>query len=74
MKSQKFEIIDDNITKETRLPRAKSIFYKCLKCGEMIPSTPKESMGCKCGNIFIDKEYFRAVVEDYSQAKVFKKI
>lgn len=74
MRMKKFETIVDNITKETRLPRDKNVFYQCLKCGEMVPSTPPKSMGCKCGNIFIDKEYFRAIIEDYPQAKVLKKL
>jgi hypothetical protein len=74
MKKEKFETVDDKITKKTRLPRDKNIFYQCLKCGEMVPSTPKESMGCKCGNVFIDKEYFRAIIEDYPQAAVIKRL
>lgn len=37
--------------------------YRCMSCSETVPSQPTESMGCKCGNVFIDVDYGRISVK-----------
>ena len=55
------------------VPRAKDIFLRCGKCGEIIPSQPKDSMGCKCGNVFIDVDYLRLAVEDFNELSLLRR-
>lgn len=55
-------------------PRAYCLYYKCLSCGQIIPSMPVDSIGCLCGNIFIDVDYFRLSVNDQSAFRVVEKI
>lgn len=72
MKLKKFLVVRDDYTEKDRVERGADLFYLCGKCGEAIPSIPKDNGGCQCGNIFIDKDYFRLVVEDYSNFKVVR--
>jgi hypothetical protein len=44
-------------------PVGADLFYRCRACGEVIPSQPGDSMGCSCGNIFIDIDYARISVK-----------
>jgi hypothetical protein len=39
----------------------------------MIPSQPRDNVGCKCGNIFIDIDYFRLAIKDYSKFQALRK-
>lgn len=73
MKSDSYEVVRSDYTEQDRVDRAADLFYLCGKCGDAIPSMPKKNEGCRCGNIFIDKDYFRLVVEDYSIFKVVRK-
>ncbi len=63
----KHKKIDKEIINPSQAPKGKNIFYKCKKCNEFIPSQPKDNIGCKCGNIFIDIDYFRLDVEDFQK-------
>ena len=40
----------------------------------MVPSVPGESCGCRCGNVFIDVDWFRLAVEDYSTFEIMIKV
>jgi hypothetical protein len=53
-------------------PAGKDIFYECGQCGDVIPSQPKESLCCSCGNICIDVDAGRISVKDHSLFKVFR--
>lgn len=55
-------------------PKGKDIYYKCLRCGGIIPSQPTDNVGCKCGNVFIDIDYFRLAIEDYRQFQVLRRV
>jgi hypothetical protein len=68
-----YEIIKDGITDTSEAPRGKDIFYRCTKCGGVIPSDPRENAGCSCGNIFIDIDYFRLAVRDYTKFQAIRK-
>ncbi len=73
MKNIKYEIISDNIKDTSEASKGKDIFYKCTKCQDIIPSIPKDNIGCKCGNIFIDVDYFRLAIDSYNHFQVIKK-
>ncbi len=59
------EVLLDKVTDASKAPEGRDIRYKCLNCGESIPSQPDDNVGCRCGNVFIDIDYFRLVVKDY---------
>jgi len=74
MKDQEFKIISDKIKDTSEAIKGKDIFYKCTLCGGIISSIPKDNVGCECGNIFIDVDYVRLAVDDYSHFMVIKKM
>ena len=57
MIDDKFELIGSDYKDTSKIPKDRDLFYHCLKCDDIIPSVPRESMGCCCRNIVIDKEY-----------------
>jgi hypothetical protein len=54
------------------VPRDDNIFYHCLTCDGVVPSVPLGNMGCACGNIFIDKDYMRLIVVDFTKFEAMK--
>ena len=73
MKLKDYTIVRGDLTEKDSVARGPDLYYLCSKCGDAIPSIPRESSGCKCGNVFIDKEYFRLDVENYTQFKLVRK-
>lgn len=69
-----FEIIPLRITNTDQALKGKDIFYKCKLCDGVIPSEPKDNVGCECGNIFIDIDYFRLVIRDYRKLEFLRKV
>lgn len=67
-----YQILQRKIKDTAKAKRGRGIFYKCEKCGEMIYSVPKDNIGCKCGNVFIDVNYGRLAIDDYSKFIVLK--
>jgi hypothetical protein len=67
MKKLWFNIVMKGLTDESQAQRGKDIFYRCETCGDHISSQPKDSTGCKCGNVFIDSGYVRLVVWDFDK-------
>jgi hypothetical protein len=49
-----------------------NIFYECQLCKDIINSRPSESLECGCGNLMIDVDFGRMIIEDESQVKVFE--
>lgn len=47
-------------------------FYKCLICSEVLPSRPKDSMQCRCGNVFIDVDAGRMGARDESKIRLLE--
>lgn len=68
-----YELLGNNYTNTATIPRGKDIYYHCLKCDSVVPSVPKDNVGCDCNNIFIDRDYVRLAVEDYTQFEVIRK-
>lgn len=57
---------------EKGYPVGKNLFYHCRSCGEIIPSQPADSLGCKCRNIFIDVDYARVSVKRNCDIELLK--
>jgi len=74
MTTDEYRIMQDGISASTRAMKGKNIYYKCTKCGDIIPSHPRDNMGCKCDNVFIDIDCFRLVVKEYSHFQVLEKV
>jgi hypothetical protein len=73
MKTEKYEIISEGIDDTSHATRGKNVFYKCMLCKTIIPSLPDDNIGCDCGNVFIDIDYFRLAVKDYSKIQILRK-
>ena len=56
----------------SEIPKAKDIYYRCLRCGDVVPSAPRESIECRCRNVSIDTGYFRLDLEDPGQVQILK--
>lgn len=72
MKTDKFEIIDTNITDISKAVKGKDIYYQCTICNGIVPSQPNDNLGCECGNVFIDIDYFRLAVDDLKNFQVIR--
>ena len=68
-----YEVLDLAIRDEGDAPKADDICYRCAKCGGIIPSLPDGNVGCDCGNIFIDLDFFHLCVEDFAAFQVVRK-
>ena len=55
-------------------PSQEGYYYECLKCGEVVPSKPKEYGRCQCGNIIIDVRAYRMAVKDEAAVKLFEEV
>lgn len=47
------------------------MFYKCLRCGEVLPSFATGLAHCRCRNIRIDGRHGKVAIEDASRARLF---
>ena len=52
-------------------PVGDNLYYECMACGDIIPSLPQRSRGCRCDNVFIDVGYARVCIKDHDQVKLF---
>ena len=71
---EKFDVYKRYFMRFRKIPRGKNLYYRCSKCNDMVPSVPGESCGCRCGNVFIDVDWFRLAVEDYSAFEIMIKV
>ena len=55
------------------VPKDRDLFYRCGQCGGIIPSTPKDNVGCSCGAVSIDKDMWRLHVDDLKRFSVLRK-
>ena len=74
MSSDEFEVVASGFKRTSDVPKDDDLFYSCTECGSIIPSVPDDNIGCECGNVFIDKDYWRLVVVDLAKMEVVKKI
>ncbi len=73
-KEAKYEVIKRGISDTSEAPRGRDVLYRCTECGGLVPSAPRENVGCLCGNILIDTDYFRLAVRNYSKFEVIRKM
>ena len=52
-------------------PAQDNVYYECLKCGDVVPSRPSDSIHCKCRNIMIDVDYGRIKIQEPAQVRMF---
>lgn len=52
-------------------PTDSHLFYECERCGDILPSMPKDSIHCRCHNISIDIGASRMHIDDRSKVKLF---
>lgn len=71
--SDEFEVVASGFKRTSDVPKDERLFYRCTDCGAVIPSAPNDNIGCECGNVFIDKDYWRLIVVDLSKLEVVKK-
>jgi hypothetical protein len=74
MIDDEYEVVSNGFTRTSDVPKDVDLFYRCTECGSVIPSVPDDNIGCDCGNVFIDKDYWRLVVVDLAKMEVVKKI
>lgn len=68
-----YDVIMVEISDTSEAPKDKDIFYRCKNCGETIPSIPEDNIGCECGNVYIDIDFWRLAIKDYSSFEVVRR-
>ncbi len=74
MSDQQYRIIFDGISDTSEAPRGKNIYYRCVLCGTLLPSQPRDNAACDCWNVRIDIDSHRLLVRDYSSFQAVEKI
>ena len=72
--TNKYKTVGSGFKSTADIPKDDDLFYRCLDCGGIIPSVPNNNIGCDCGNIFIDKDYWRLIVVNLEKLEVLKKM
>lgn len=72
MNGSVYDLVGTGYASMGDVPKDTDLYYRCEDCGDVIPSVPKQNMGCECGNVFIDKDYWRLVVADLGKICVLK--
>ena len=62
MSAETFEVVSTQLRDTADAPKGSDIYYQCARCGAIIPSRPRDSIGCECDNLFIDVDYHRLSV------------
>ena len=70
---KEYKVVSKGFTDTSQVPKGKELYYHCTVCDGIIPSSPKDNVGCKCRNIFIDIDYLRLSVRDFAKFEVVKK-
>lgn len=73
MTEEQYNIVGDSYKSTADVPKDYDLFYKCLDCDTIIPSVPDDNIGCECGNVYIDRDYWRLVVVNFKKFVVLKK-
>lgn len=73
MIENEYELIGNDYNDTANVPKDHDIYYRCTACCTMIPSVPDDNIGCECGNVFIDKDYWRLIVANMKQLEVVRK-
>ena len=73
MNEHDYVLIGKDFDDTALVPKDDDIFYRCTECGGVISSVPDDNTGCECGNVFIDKDFWRLVVANMKQLEVLRK-
>ena len=72
MDMDKYEVVQDRVSDTAQAMKGRDIYYKCEACDGIVPSQPKDNIGCSCGNVFVDIDYFRLSIKDYDKFVVLR--
>lgn len=72
MINAEYELDSTNFKSTSDVPKDEDLFYRCTDCEAVIPSIPKDNIGCDCGNIFIDKDCWRLIVVNIDILEVLR--
>lgn len=67
------KFIEVKLTPETNALSGSEVYYKCLKCGDTVQSTPKNAARCSCRNINIDADAGRISIKNYDLTVMLKR-
>ncbi|WP_339911171.1 hypothetical protein [Symmachiella dynata] len=67
-----FEIVGSLYTKTSEFPKGDDVFYRCTKCGGLIPSMPYYHTECDCGNISVDADGNALKIKRFRNFEVLK--
>lgn len=68
------EVVGSGYNNTSEVPKDDDLYYHCLNCDALIASIPGDNVGCECGNVFIDWDYRRLIVEEFDKFEVVRKI
>jgi hypothetical protein len=74
MTGHKYDLIGNEYDDTADVPKDHNIVYRCTECGGIVPSVPRSSIGCRCGNVIIDKDYWRLDVANFKGFEVLRKV
>ena len=69
----RFDRMDVSPKDTSEAPKGEGIFYQCTACLSIVPCTPDDNTGCRCGNVFVDVDYHRLSVKDFDHFAVLKR-
>jgi hypothetical protein len=70
--SKTYEVTGSDYNDSSQVPKDKGLYYRCLRCGDVMPSVPNDNIACKCSNIYIDVDMWRLDIADFSKMEVVK--
>lgn len=73
MKKTQLVPLSERFDETTPIPRGRDLYYECLICSGILPSQPKESIGCSCGNVRVDIDAFRVAIGDYPRFRILRR-
>lgn len=53
-------------------PQSEDVYFECLQCGDLLSSSPSDSGGCTCGNVFLDIDAAHLGVKDHDKMRVVR--
>ena len=68
-----YEFVAAGYRDTSEVPRGRDLYYRCRSCGEVIPSTPRDSASCTCRAVLIDTDAHRLVVRDLALLEVVQR-
>jgi ribosomal protein S27E len=67
-----YEVVQDRVSDTSQAMKGRDIYYKCETCEGVVHSQPMDNIGCDCGNVFVDIDYFRLSIKDYDKFVVLR--